>query len=69
MIIINGPEICIKGSSDEIGAEVTELIVSLKKHHSEILEVATITADMLIASGKKLTTYESVRRFKVEKEN
>ena len=69
MIIINGNDLCIKGPEIEIGAEVTELIVSLKKHHPEILEVATITADELIASGEKLTSYEYVRKFKVEKEN
>lgn len=69
MIVIENGRLTIKGSMFEIGAEVTELIVTLKRHHSDILETAILTADELIASGVKLTTHEEMRRFEVEEEN
>ena len=62
MILINHGDLRIQGSSDQIGAEVTELIVSLKEQLPEVLEAAMLTADDLIASGKKLTIFEHLRR-------
>ena len=69
MILIDGGELKMRGSIFQIGVEVTELIVSLKKHHPEILETAMLTADEIIASGDKITNFEYIRRFIVEKEN
>ena len=68
MILIDGGELKIKGTIFSIGVEVTELIVTLKRQHPDVLEAAMLTADEVIASGDNVINFEHIRRFEVEKE-